>query len=104
MGSDCVINPERLAAEEIAHSILNPSIVDSDYCAGGRVHVSGYKIDKGFPYLSMRLHNIKMPASSIVCAIIRGLFGNLHSDCIHAPGVWCRNSIYQGEEYTEKNT
>ena len=72
MGIDYIINPERVAAEEIAHYILNPELVDTDYYAGGRVHVSGYRIDKKFPYYNMSLQNITMPPSSIICAIIRG--------------------------------
>ena len=72
MGIDYIINPERVAAEEIAHFILNPGIVDSDYYAGGRVHVSGYKVDRRFPHINKKLQNIKMPSASIVCAIIRG--------------------------------
>ena len=72
MGIDYIINPERVAAEEIAHYILNPELLDSDYYAGGRVHVSGYRVDKNFPYIDSQLQNIKMPPSSIICAIIRG--------------------------------
>ncbi len=71
MGLDYIINPERLAAEEIAYFILNPGIIESDYYAGGRVHVSGYKVDKSFPYINLPLKDVKMPSSTIVCAIIR---------------------------------
>jgi trk system potassium uptake protein len=71
MGLDYIINPERVAAEEIAYFILNPGILESDYYAGGRVHVSGYRVDKSFPYINRRLKDVKMPPSSIICAIVR---------------------------------
>lgn len=71
LGIDYIINPERVAAEEIAYFILNPGILESDYYAGGRLHVSGYKVDEDFPYLNKQLKDVKMPPSSIVCAIIR---------------------------------
>ncbi len=70
-GIDYIINPERLAAEEIAYYILNPGIVESDYYAGGRIHVSGYRVDKSFPHLNRTLKEVRMPAGSIVCAIVR---------------------------------
>ncbi|MCW3489614.1 Trk system potassium transporter TrkA [Dethiobacter alkaliphilus] len=72
MGIDYIINPERVAAEEIGHYILNPELLDTDYYAGGRVHVSGYRINNTFPLHKMRLQDVKMPPSSIICAIIRG--------------------------------
>ncbi|MDW7650784.1 MAG: Trk system potassium transporter TrkA [Bacillota bacterium] len=72
MGIDYIINPERVAGEEIAHFILNPGIIESDYYAGGRVHLSGYRVDKGFPFINKKLQNIKMPSGSIICTIIRG--------------------------------
>jgi trk system potassium uptake protein TrkA len=70
-GLDYIINPERLAAEEIAYYILNPGIVESDYYVGGRIHVSGYRVDRTFPHINRSLREVKMPAGTIICAIVR---------------------------------
>jgi trk system potassium uptake protein TrkA len=89
MGIDYVINPERVAAEEIAQYILNPGSKDCDYYAGGRIQVSGYDVDVRFPFLNMRLEKIKMPLSTIICAIIRG-------DDVIIPGG--KDEILEGDE------
>ncbi len=71
LGIDIIINPERVAAQEIAKMIKSPNISEVEYFADGRVLIIGYYIDEDSPSLNKKLSEISFPDGCIVCAILR---------------------------------
>ncbi len=71
LGIDIIINPERVAAQEIAKMINNPYVSEIEYYADGRVQVIGNYIEKDSPYINKEVKNLDLPDDCIVCAIAR---------------------------------
>lgn len=71
LGIDIIINPERVAAQEIAKMIKNPNISEIEYYADGRVKITGFYIDEDSPSLNKKISDIRFPEGCIVCAIVK---------------------------------
>ncbi len=71
LGIDFIINPERVAAQEIAKMIKTPNVSEIEYYADGKVQVLGYYMDEDSPYVNKRIQNMGLPDDCIVCAIVR---------------------------------
>lgn len=71
LGIDIIINPERVAAQEIAKMIKSPNISEVEHYADGRVLIVGYYIDEASPSLNKKVSDIRCPEGCIVCAILR---------------------------------
>lgn len=71
LGIDLVIDPERLAAMEIARLLKIPMASDVEYFAHGKVCMVGLKVEAGSPLAGNRLAAFDMPHCLIV-ALFRG--------------------------------
>jgi len=71
LGIDIIINPERVAAQEIAKMIKSPNISEVEHYADGRVLIIGYYIKEDSPSLNKKVSDIRFPEGCIVCAILR---------------------------------
>ena len=69
---DLMINPERVAAAEIAKIISVPEAVDVNYYAKGKIMLLELLIDKNNPVLNCALKDIRGQYHFLVAAILRG--------------------------------
>ena len=71
LGIDIIINPERVAAQEITEMIKSPNVSEVEHYADGRVQVIGYYVNDYSPFINKRIEDVEFPDDCIVCAIIR---------------------------------
>lgn len=71
LGIDIIINPERVAALEIAKMIRSPNVSEVEDYVQGNVRVMGYFVDKDSPFTGKKIMEIDFPQGCIVCAIMR---------------------------------
>ncbi|UMZ74002.1 Trk system potassium transporter TrkA [Natranaerofaba carboxydovora] len=71
LGIDIIINPERVAALEIAKIIKAPNVKGIEYFSGGKVQMVGLTVEEESPIANSRIKNIKFPSDSNVVAIVR---------------------------------
>ncbi|MBQ2369964.1 MAG: NAD-binding protein, partial [Peptococcaceae bacterium] len=69
---DLVINPERVAAAEIAKIITVPEAVDVNYYAKGKIMLLELLIEDGNPVIGKALKDIHGEHHFLVAAILRG--------------------------------
>ena len=69
---DLVINPERVAAAEIAKIITVPEAVDVNYYAKGKIMLLELLIEEGNPVIGQALKDIHGEYHFLVAAILRG--------------------------------
>ena len=68
---DLMINPERVAAAEIAKIISVPEAVDVNYYAKGKIMLLELQIEKGNPVINYALKEIHGQYHFLVAAILR---------------------------------
>jgi trk system potassium uptake protein TrkA len=71
LGIDLIINPERLAAQEILRLLAVPAASDIEYFADGRVFMLGLKVDEQSPIVGRALAECSLPDCLLV-AVDRG--------------------------------
>lgn len=71
LGVDIFINPERVAAYEIAKIIRTPDVGDVEYFAKGRVKLVSFVMDEQSKMVNQPLHKLPLPKECIVAAIER---------------------------------
>lgn len=69
LGIDLVINPERVTAIEIADVLKNPSAVEVEYFAGGRLQMLGFRVDPEAPIVGKRI--VDLDLTVLIAAISR---------------------------------
>ena len=72
---DLLINPERVAAAEVAKIISVPEAVDVNYYAKGKIRLLELLIEQGNPVINYALQALRGPYHFLVAAILRD--GNL---------------------------
>jgi len=71
LGVDIFINPERVAAYEIAKLIRTPNVGEIEYFAKGQIKMVSFFVDEDTKMIDQPLHKIPLPKESIVAAIER---------------------------------
>lgn len=71
LGVDIALGPALLTSIKIVRSLLNPTLLDADIFAKGKVQVLEVTVDKGSPAANSSLKNLKLPKSCKIVAIIR---------------------------------
>ena len=71
LGVDIFINPERVAAYEIAKLIRTPNVEEIEYFAKGQIKMVSFFVDEDTKMIDQPLHKIPLPKESIVAAIER---------------------------------
>ncbi|MDD2568206.1 MAG: Trk system potassium transporter TrkA, partial [Clostridia bacterium] len=71
LGIDLIINPEKVAAEEILKLINHPEAHNVEYFANGQVQLLELELDGHCPVLNKSLIQICFPKPCIIVAIIR---------------------------------
>ncbi len=71
LGIDIVINPERIAAMEMAKFIKTPNVKGIDYFAEGKIRMIGIEVEEKSPIANQQVKNITFPFDSNIVAIIR---------------------------------
>lgn len=71
LGIDLIINPDLVAAQEIAKLIVHPEAHDVDYYADGRVVLLGLKIEDHYKVANKALKDISFVRPCVVVAILR---------------------------------
>lgn len=74
LGLSMTVNPEYLAAKEVASILRFPSAIKIEKFAKGRVEIIKYKIEKGSKLKDFKLMNIstQLGCDVLVCAVERG--------------------------------
>lgn len=72
LGIDLIINPELLAAQELAKLVLHPEAHEVEYYVDGRVVMLGLKLDENSSIVGAQLKDTHFPHSCVVVGIIRG--------------------------------
>jgi len=73
LGLDFVINPESLAADEIAQSLSFSSAIDVESFARGRIRMVELKVTPDMPIVGVKLKNLPsiIPAPVLIGAVVR---------------------------------
>ena len=71
LGVDIFINPERVAAYEIAKLIRTPNVGDTEYFAKGQVKMVSFIVDGSAKLIEQPLYKLPLPQETIVAAIER---------------------------------
>ncbi len=71
LGVDIFINPERVAAYEIAKIIRTPDVEDVEYFAKGRIKLVSFKVDERSKLVNQPLYKLSLPKECVVAAIER---------------------------------
>lgn len=71
LGIDIFINPERVAALEMAKIIRTPNVFDTEYFANGKIKMAAALVDKDSKILNKALKNLPLPDDCVIVAIER---------------------------------
>lgn len=71
LGVDIFINPERVAAYEIAKIIRTPDVEDVEYFAKGRIKLVSFVMDERSKLVNQPLYKLPLPKECVVAAIER---------------------------------
>ena len=71
MKIDLILNPERITAAEIDHSLMTPSALNVDDFAEGKVRMFEAKLKENSPYANIPLKNLKIPNDILVAMLFR---------------------------------
>jgi len=71
LGIDVIIDPERVAALEIAKLIKNPSVSKVEYFADGKVQMLVFKVDADSEVVGKPLSSLNISQSLVIAAIAR---------------------------------
>ncbi|MEW5921045.1 MAG: Trk system potassium transporter TrkA [Bacillota bacterium] len=71
LGVDIFINPERVAAYEIAKIIRTPNVGEVEYFAKGQIKMVSFTVDENAKLVNQPLHKLPLPKECIVAAIER---------------------------------
>lgn len=72
LGIDLIINPELLAAQELAKLVLHPEAHEVEYYVDGQVVMLGLKLDENSSIVGSQLKDVRFPHPCVVVGLIRG--------------------------------
>lgn len=71
LGIDIIINPEKVAAQEIIKIIKTPNVNEIEYFAHGRVLMVGVTATEKFQIIDRQIKDLPLPDSCLIAAVTR---------------------------------